>query len=672
MKQIIIVATSFLFLLISSPLFAVEKDTIIFPPIPKKIETNVERITELICQVAKNDVEKAYFIFYWISHNIKWDVNTFNKTTKIKKRKVSDILKQKRGYPHDFAELYKEMCEHMGIRTHVINGYERNILYEEGTSFYTPNHTWNAILVDYKWQFVDVFSAAGQNYMDLNAFKKLFQQINKKKLYTSTKMKFYFEFNPKFFLQHPEELRVTRLPADPIWQLTDTMMSLSVFEEGEEAVKVFNERFSAPQQDYVKLSEVNNMTIEDEIVESADRIYAFNPRNTLMKSNKHKALAIKEYNKITLVKTKQEAKLIVQKSKGELTTSKEILNKEQQQITKEHADLRKVNLEKKTDVFKFKQSFTSINNKYITESKSKLSNAETKTKSLKSDVINKAKKINDVNKANFAKVKSINPEQPTTSIQYKKLSDSIVTRNTSINQLANQILNKKTRIAELKAEQEKCSDNLVYYIRKSDSSLNKEAIARSKKQDSYSDSIKMIRSDLNQYKAIMADSLQQNYFDLYDSITQNYEEAKKEFVQIYETSKSNVKDIEAIAKLNKSDLTLSSQHEENVDRYTENLRGYINHSISYINYLKTQKDLITGLKKIYEYENKFFNNLGRKEEDRKEFLKKLIDKREKFVKKQNEQRKEEITELKKKIDQNLKNMDKKITKKSTKKNVLLK
>ena len=666
MKQFIIVALSSLFLFVSNTLFATENDTIIFPPIPKKIESNVEKLTELICQDAKTDVERAYIIFYWISHNIKWDVNTFNQVTKYKERKLTDILKQKTGYPSDFAQLYKAMCEHMGIRTHVIKGYERNLLYEEGTSFYTPNHAWNAILVDYKWQFVDVFSAAGQNYMDLNAFKKLMQKINKKKLYTSTKSKFRFEFDPTYFLQHPEEVRVTRLPADPIWQLTDTVMPISVFESGEDAIKHFNERFSSPKQDYVKLTEVNNLTSNDEILESADRTYTFNPRYTRMKASKHLALANKELKNLSTPKTKPEAKLIVEKAKGELNISKDILNEEQQQITKEHAELRKVNLEKKTDVVKFKQSFTSINNKYISETKSKLSSGETKTKSLKSDATNKAKKINDVNKANFAKVKTLQPEQSVTSIDYKKYSDSVAARNVAINLLSSQILNKKTQIAELKAAQEKCSEQLIYYILKSDSSLQKEAIARSKKQDSHSDSVKIIRSDLNYFKAKMVDSLQQNYFDLYDSITKHYDNAKKEQAQTYEASKSNVKDIEAMAKLSKTDLTLSSQHEENVDRYTENLRGYINHSISYVNYLKSQKDLITGLKKIYEIENKFFSNLGQNEEERKEFLKKMIDKSEKLDKKQNEQNKENITNTKKKLEQELKNIDKKTKKKAKK------
>jgi len=666
MKHIFIVAASFLFLFMASPLLAIEKDTIIFPPIPQKIATNVEKLTELICQDAKTDVERAYTIFYWISHNIKWDVNTFNQMKPYKTRKINEILKQKTGYPNDFAQLYKEMCEHMGIRTHVIVGYEQDILHEEGTHFYRPSHVWNVVLVNYKWQFVDVFSAAGQNYMDLNAFKRFLQSINKKKLYTSTKNKFKFEFDPRYFLQHPEDFRLTRLPADPIWQLTDTIMPISVFEEGEDAIKFFNERFSSPKQDYVKLTEVNNMTSTEEILESADRTYAFNPRYTRMKASKHQALANKELNNLSTPKTKPEAKLIVEKAKGELNVAKDILNEEQQQITKEYAELRKVNLEKKTDVFKFKQSFTSINNKYITEAKSKLSSADTKTKSLKSDATNKAKKINDVNKANFAKVKTINPEQTTTSTEYKKLIDSVAARNLIMSQLENQALTKKTRIAELKAEQEKCSESLIYYILKSDSSLNKEAIARSKKQDSHSDSVKLIRTDLNYYKAKMVDSLQQQYFDMYDSISKNYEDAKKDFAKTYEASKSNVKNIESMAKLSKSDLTLSSQHEENVDRYAENLRGYINHSISYINYLKSQKELILGLKKIYDNENKFFNNLGQTEEDRKEYLKKIIDKREDLHKKHNEQRKEDIMATKKKLDQGFKNIDKKKKKKAKK------
>lgn len=631
-----------------------EKDTFVFPPIPPKVATNVAQLSKLICQDATTDRERANIIFYWVTHNIAWDVKTFNKETNIKYRKPEDVLKKKIGYPKDYANLIKAMCESIGIRTQVIMGYERSFLHDEGASFYMPNHVWNAILVENRWRIVDAFSAAGKNTYDLNWFKRIKQSINKKKIYTSTKFKFIPDYDPSFFLQDPENVRLTRLPADPIWQLTDTIMPLAVFEKSEEDIRNFNERFSNPQQDYAKLTEVNNLNDDDAILECADRTYAFNPRFTAMKASKHQALANKELKKMNLAKSKAEAKTIVEKTKVELNLAKDILSEQKQQITKEYAELRKINLEKRTDVNKFKQSFSSINNKYITESKSKMNNADSKIPSLKSDATAKAKKENEVNKAEFAKIKTIKPEQSPTSTEILKLKDSIDKRTKKIVQQEDNTLNEKTRIAEMKASMEGCLDELVNYINLSDSALMREASARSRKQDSYSDSIRMIRSDLNYYKATKVDSLQQAYFDQYDSIVVHYEATKKLYSNTIDASKNNVKNIESIKKLNNTDVTLASQHNDNVEKYQNAIRGYVNHSISYINFLKSQKEMISKLLNVYERENKFFSSLSGREDKRKDLIKKLIDKEEKLSKKHNDQRYDNVTSLKKELDEGFK------------------
>ena len=140
---------------------ATEKDTIIFPPIAKAHSSDPIEIARTITTEAGTDEQKAYFIYYWIAHNIKHDVNTFNKETKQVDRNESKVLKGKVGYSSDFAELYATMCKTVGIRAQVIQGYEKNELYSEGMNFYRPNHVWNAILINYKWQIVDVYNAAG-------------------------------------------------------------------------------------------------------------------------------------------------------------------------------------------------------------------------------------------------------------------------------------------------------------------------------------------------------------------------------------------------------------------------------------------------------------------------------------------------------------------------------
>jgi hypothetical protein len=72
------------------------------------------------------------------------------------------------------------------------------------------------------------------------------------------------------------------------------------------------------------------------------------------------------------------------------------------------------------------------------------------------------------------------------------------------------------------------------------------------------------------------------------------------------------------------------------------------------------------MKKVYELENKYFTYLTNTEDDRKELIKKSIDKQERVQKKNNEFTKELVVEYKKSLDTNMKKIKKK---KKDKKNI---
>lgn len=637
---------------------AIENDTLIFPPISKSQKTDPIEIVKIITSEAGTDEAKAYAIYYWIAHTIKQDVKSFNKETKPIDRDEVKVLKDKLGYPSDFAQLYATMCKAVGIRAQVILGYYKDELYSEGMSFYRPRHSWNAILINYKWQLVDVYSAAGHVDMELKGMKKVLQKVNKKKIYTSKKVKFTSAFTKDYFLEDVEKVRLTRLPVDPYWQLTDTIMPISVFEKSEDDIRHFNDVFSSPKQDYVKLSELNLLTENEAILESADRTYAFNPRYTYMKARKHHALSVKELNSLKLVKTKKEADEVTSRAKSEISQAKEILNEQQQQITKEFSELRKVNLEKRTDVLKFKQTFTRSNAKFLSESNSKLTSAENKEATLKTDATNKAKKINDLKKVKFTEIKTMKPELPIDHAEILISKDSIARRDRRLKTMDESVLNSKNKIALFKAEQEKCLESLFEFTVKGEKAMEREAMARSKQKDSHSDSIKIIRSDIHEFKAVKSDSLQKRYFDLYDSIAAHYEALKLNYNASIDQHKANAMDYRSIQKKNSSDAQLASMHDNHVVNYENAVRGYVNNTISYVNYLREQKKQMKFFNKVYTTENNFFVGLDKREDERKDYVKKIIDKNEELNKKFNQDRKEDLTQMKKNIDKLSKNVGK--------------
>lgn len=624
-------------------------DTFRYHYIPLKFRTNVNVLAENICNAADKDEIRIENIFYWVTHYIKVDVSNYNSEKISKNRTPNQILKSKKGDAEDMAILIKALCESVGIRCQVIQGYEKNDLYENGAGFYKPNHTWNAVLVNHKWEILDAYNAAGDLVMDLNWMKKQLQKINKKKLYTSTKIKFKQNYHDEYFMQNPEETRLSKIPVDPIWQLTDTLMPLSIFEKTENDIRNFNEKYSEISKFKTILSEVNRMDDNQQILECADRTFEYNPRFTEMKAKKHLALANQALDKNKKVDLKDnEIKENISIGKKEIGNCKEYLMKEKQEIGKEYNELQKVNSEKRTDVIKYKQKFSTINTKFIAESNTKLNTSTKKISTLNIENNSKLKALKQTNNTKWVAIKTLKPEKDEKYIEIKKLKDSISNRKIRIEQLTNSINSNKQTIEKYQNEQEKIVQELKVNLIKTDSSFMKEAQARSRKQDSFDDSVIAIRNGLYYYKTIMVDSLQTAYFDNYDSTLSIYEKIKKQYAQVIDLSNDNLKDYETHKKLNNSTINLESNYNEEMMTSQDANKGYINNNLGEIYFIKNNNPLIKNLKTVYEKENKYFDYLVKTEDDRKELVKKVLEKNEEIEKKRNEYNINSLKEIKEK------------------------
>ena len=649
MKKTILIVCSLL--LIANLLSAQSKDTFAYHYLPLNYRLKVNVLTENICNAADQDQKRVENIFYWVSHYIKVDVNRYNKQKVAYDRKPNDILKSKKGDADDFAVLIKAMCESIGIRCQVIQGYEKNDLYENGAGFYKPNHAWNAILVNNKWEIVDAYNAAGNIEMDLNWFKKQLQKINKKKLYTSTKVKFVQNYNPDFLYQNPEEARLSKIPVDPMWQLTDTVMPLSIFEKSEEDIRYFNEKYSEISKFKIELSVINALDKDEQILECADRTFEYNPLYTEMKAKKHLSLANIEYKKLKNVDLeKKEKEDAIKKGNQEIGTCKDYLMKQKLEIGKEYNELQQVNNEKRTDVIKYKQQFTTINTKFIAEAKSNLIAGNKKLSTLATET--KAKRAVTVSKWNA--IKTQKPEKKENASEVVKLKDSIANRKTRIEYYTNLINTSKATIINLQEEQQTVLENLRIYILKTDSSFRKEALARSRKQDSFDDSVKNLRSILYYYKTEIVDSLQKQYFKNYQTILSEYDKTKKNYTTVLNWTDDNVKDYEAHKKLNNASIKLEELYNESLLLNQQAKYGFINNNLSQINYIKMNKPAITGMKKVYEKQNKYFNYLINNEDNRKVYVKKILEKNEELEKKRNAQNIENLKTTKEKSKRLLK------------------
>jgi hypothetical protein len=95
---------------------------------------------------------------------------------------------------------------------------------------------------------------------------------------------------------------------------------------------------------------------------------------------------------------------------------------------------------------------------------------------------------------------------------------------------------------------------------------------------------------------------------------------------------------------------MESAFQTNANNYRDAIRGYVNNNLSQINFLAGELTLLDQMKKVYTKQNDYFDFLINNEDDRKAYVKKMLDKFEGIEKKHNEQKKDIINDYKDELD----------------------
>jgi hypothetical protein len=209
--------------------------------IPKELKTPDDIATYLTRNLSQ-PIEKARAIYFWIAHNIRYDLELLKSNKKYIDRKeiVEEVLLNRQGVCQHYAELFHACCASVGVKSYVINGYtnQKGELAKYG-------HAWNAITVDDKYYEIDVTWAAG--FLE--------------------KGKYVHQFTDRFFLLSPASFIKTHIPYDPIWQFSNNPISHFEFEK----------------QDFSKLTKSSTLNFQDSIkiqttLKTIDRLVLENKR----------------------------------------------------------------------------------------------------------------------------------------------------------------------------------------------------------------------------------------------------------------------------------------------------------------------------------------------------------------------------------------------------------
>jgi len=177
--------------------------------IPSYLKTAPE-IAGYLTKGLTNPTEKVRAIYYWISHNIKYDVSllgTVNISYQAGERNLlNEVLNKRMGVCQHYAVLFNACCKSVGIQSYTISGYTT-----QNGVLANLSHAWNAVVINGNYYEIDATWAAG--YIQSGKFKQEFTDL-------------YFLISPTVFIR-------THMPFDPIWQFLNNPITHVDFKNGD-------------------------------------------------------------------------------------------------------------------------------------------------------------------------------------------------------------------------------------------------------------------------------------------------------------------------------------------------------------------------------------------------------------------------------------------------------
>ena len=106
--------------------------------------SDVEALSDAICKGCKNEREKVYAIYDWVTLNITYD---YEFDTEYQYFDIDRTLSTRKGICFDFSNLFCALCRSQNISCYVVDGYNRTNK--------ANLHTWNRVLFDGIWWNLD-------------------------------------------------------------------------------------------------------------------------------------------------------------------------------------------------------------------------------------------------------------------------------------------------------------------------------------------------------------------------------------------------------------------------------------------------------------------------------------------------------------------------------------
>ena len=221
---------------------------------PDSLSKSTSLIANYIQNNFKTNDEKVRAAFYWTASKISYDVQNmyainFNET---KEQKIDKTLKSKKGVCINYAEIFNDITNKLGVKSVVIEGYTR----QNGQASYTA-HAWCGVKMNEDWFVFDPTWASG---------------------YVTPKGQFVKKFNPIYYKADPVKIIISHMPFDYLWQFLGYPISNEMFLAGQTKTNKSQPAFDY----YTEIEKYESLPYIDKLISSAQRIELAGVKNALV------------------------------------------------------------------------------------------------------------------------------------------------------------------------------------------------------------------------------------------------------------------------------------------------------------------------------------------------------------------------------------------------------
>ena len=221
--------------------------------IPSSSEHSTDSIAKYINANFKTESDKIRAVFYWTASNISYDVKNmfavnFEETPQ---DRIVKTLKTKKGICADYAAIFNEIANLVGVKSVVISGYTK-----QNGKIDTLSHAWCAAKIDNKWSVFDPTWGSG----------------------SLTNGKFVKKINEYYFKVAPSKIISSHIPFDYVWQFLNYPITNEEFYEGKTQINKAKKYFDFEKE----IARQSSRSEIDQLFESAERIEKNGLKNTMI------------------------------------------------------------------------------------------------------------------------------------------------------------------------------------------------------------------------------------------------------------------------------------------------------------------------------------------------------------------------------------------------------